>query len=166
MSMKRDTTYSRPQLVLLVALRVAIGWHLMYEGLVKIFQPQWTSYSYLMDSQGFLSGVFHKLATNPSLLGVVDFLNAWGLTLIGLSMIIGLLSRYAKIAAMALLLFYYLAHPPLLTTEYLFPGEGSYLWVNKNLIELLAVAVLYVFPTGNIIGLDRLVFKQKKSAEH
>ncbi len=157
--MKRDTNYSPPRLVLLVALRVAIGWHLMYEGIVKIFQPNWTSYGYLMDSQGFMSGFFRNIATSPVLLIVVDFLNAWGLTLIGFSMIIGLLSRYAKIAAMVLLLFYYLAHPPLLTTEYLFPGEGSYLWVNKNLVELLAVAVLFVFPTGHIIGIDRFFRK-------
>lgn len=159
--MKENTNYSLPRLVLLVALRVAIGWHLMYEGVVKIFQPNWTSYGYLMDSQGFLSGFFHNLASSPMLLAVIDFLNAWGLTLIGLSMIIGLLSRYAKIAAMFLLLFYYLAHPPLLTTEYLLPGEGSYLWVNKNLVEMLAVAVLFVFPTGHIIGLDRFLGKRR-----
>lgn len=161
MKINKDLNYSPPQLVLLVALRVAIGWHLMYEGLVKIFQPQWSSYSYLMDSQGFLSGFFHNMASNPALLAMIDFLNIWGLTLVGLSMIIGLLSRYAKIAAMVLLLFYYLAHPPLLTTEYLFPGEGSYLWVNKNLIELLAVAVLFVFPTGHIIGIDRFFRKDR-----
>ncbi len=159
MNKKNEISYSQPQLVLLVALRVAIGWHLMYEGLVKIFQPQWSSYNYLMDSQGLMSGFFHNMASNPTLLAIIDFLNILGLTLVGLSLIIGLFSRYAKIAAMVLLLFYYMAHPPLLTTEYLFPGEGSYLWVNKNLIELLAVAVLFVFPTGHIIGIDRFFRK-------
>ena len=39
--------------------------------------------------------------------------------------------------------------------------EGSYLLVNKNLIELAALAVLWLFPTGKIIGLDRLIFSLK-----
>ncbi len=154
--------YARPQLILLVALRVAIGWHLMYEGVVKIFQPAWSSYGYLMDSKGWFSGLFQNMAANPDLLSVVDFLNVWGLTLIGFAMITGLFSRVAKIGAMVMLLFYFVAHPPLMMADYIFPGEGSYLWVNKNLIELLAVAVLFVFPTGHIIGIDRLIYNYRK----
>jgi thiosulfate dehydrogenase (quinone) large subunit len=149
--------YNRPQLIMLVALRVAIGWHLMYEGLVKIFQPHWSAYGYLMDSKGLFSDLFHNLATHPTLLAISDFLNMWGLAVAGFAMITGLFSKYAKIGAMILLLFYFIAHPPLMMANYLFPGEGSYLWINKNLIELLAVAVLFFFPTSHIIGLDRII---------
>ena len=35
-------------------------------------------------------------------------------------------------------------------------AEGTYLLVNKNLIEACAVAVLFAFRTGRIAGLDRL----------
>jgi hypothetical protein len=35
-------------------------------------------------------------------------------------------------------------------------AEGTYLLVNKNLIEACAVAVLFAFRTGSIAGLDRL----------
>lgn len=160
---KQSVLYTPSRLVLLVMLRVAIGWHLMYEGLAKLLQPNWSAYGYLMDSKGWFSQFFQNMAGNPGLLNVVDFLNMWGLTLIGFSMIIGLFSRYAKAAAMLILLFYYIAHPPLMNVEYLFPGEGSYLWVNKNLVELLAVAVLFVFPTGHIIGLDRFIRGKTKA---
>lgn len=163
--MNNQTEYSRMQLILLVGLRVAIGWHFMYEGIAKIFQPNWTSYGYLMDSKGWFSEIFRDMASNPGLLNVADLLNIWGATLIGFAMIIGFLSRYAKIAAMIMLLFYYLAQPPLMTAEYIFPGEGSYLWVNKNLIEFLAIAVLFVFPTGHIVGIDRLINKSRKNNE-
>jgi thiosulfate dehydrogenase (quinone) large subunit len=155
--------YTRPQLILLVALRVAIGWHLMYEGLVKLFQPHWTAYGYLMDSKGWFSESFRSLAANPQMLAVSDFLNMWGLTLAGFALIAGVFARYAKIGAMILLLFYFIAHPPLMMANYLFPGEGSYLWINKNLIELLAVAVLFVFPTSQIIGVDRLIKNYRNS---
>lgn len=155
--MNKKWVYSRTQLILLVALRVAIGWHLMYEGLVKIFQPEWSSYGYLMDSKGWFSDLFHNMAANPGLLNVVDFLNMWGLTLVGFAMIAGIFTQIAKVGALIMLLFYFVAHPPLIMAEYIFPGEGSYLWVNKNLIELLAVGVLFVFPTGHIVGIDRLI---------
>ena len=153
-------SYTPVRLTLLVLLRVAIGWHLMYEGLVKILQPNWSAYGYLMDSKGWFSAFFQNMAGNPGVMNVIDFLNMWGLTLIGFSMIVGLFSLYAKVGAMLLLLFYYAAHPPLMHVEYLFPGEGSYLWVNKNLVELLAVGVLFVFRTGHIVGIDRLVRKR------
>lgn len=156
------TAYSRVQLTLLVALRVSIGWHLMYEGLVKLFQPGWSAYGYLMDSKGWFSGIFQSLAANPGALAIADFLNMWGLTLIGLAMIVGLFSRAAKIGAIVMLLFYFLAHPPLMNADYIFPGEGSYLWINKNLIEMLAVGVLFVFPTSHIIGIDRLIKNIRK----
>ncbi|GAG09256.1 unnamed protein product, partial [marine sediment metagenome] len=42
------------------------------------------------------------------------------------------------------------------------PVEGSYLIVNKNLIEMCALFVLTIFPTGTIIGLDRLIFLKNK----
>lgn len=155
--MTKNSDYTLTQLALLVALRVAIGWHLMYEGIVKLMQSEWSSYAYLMDSKGWFSEFFQNMAANPALLSVIDFLNMWGLTLIGFAMIVGIFTRVAKAGALLLLLFYYVAHPPLMMTDYIFPGEGSYLWVNKNLIELLAVAVLFAFPTGKIIGIDRLI---------
>jgi len=153
--------YSTSKLVLLVALRVAIGWHFMYEGIVKLLHGNWTSYAFLMDSKGWFSGVFRSLASNPTTLAISDQMNMWGLTLIGFALITGTLTRYAKIGGMILLLFYFAAQPPLMMAEYLFPSEGSYLWVNKNLIELLALGVLYVFPTGHIIGIDRLLKRLK-----
>ena len=57
----------------MVVLRVLIGWHFFYEGIVKLVNPNWTSVSYLMDSKGFLSGFFVNLATNPGVLQVVIF---------------------------------------------------------------------------------------------
>ena len=36
-------------------------------------------------------------------------------------------------------------------------AEGAYMIINKTLIELCALFVTLLFPTGHIIGLDRLV---------
>lgn len=153
--------YTNAQLFWLVALRVFIGWHFLYEGVVKLANPNWSSIGYLMDSQGFMSSFFYSLAANPTALGVVDFLNVWGLIAIGLGLIVGAFTQLSVISGILLLALYYLSHPPFVGLKYLLPMEGSYLLVNKNLIELAALVILWLFPTGKLIGLDRLIFSIK-----
>jgi len=144
----------------LVILRVAIGWHFLYEGVVKLLNPNWTSVGYLLDSKGLFSFFFRYLASSQDLISVMNFLNEWGLTLVGLSLILGLFTRLATISAMALLVIYYLSHPPFIGLTYALPSEGSYLFVDKIFIEFCALGVLSVFPTGQYIGIDRLIFRK------
>jgi thiosulfate dehydrogenase [quinone] large subunit len=150
--------YSKWQFTALLLLRVLIGWHFLYEGLVKLINPDWSSIGYLLDSKWILSGFFHSLAANPGVLNVVDFLNVWGLILVGLGLVLGVFTRISTVGGMVLLGFYYLSHPPLLNLEYVLPSEGSYLIVNKTLIEMFGLWVLYLFPTGRIMGIDRIIF--------
>jgi thiosulfate dehydrogenase [quinone] large subunit len=159
--MKKTPEYSTWQLWALVILRVAIGWHFLYEGLIKLLNPDWSSLGYLMDSGGIFEGIFQSMAGNATLLNMMDFLNVWGLILIGAGLILGLFTRIAAISGMVLLAFYYLSHPPIIGVTYAIPSEGSYLWVNKNLIELLTLWVVLLFPTWKNVGLDRFLFNKK-----
>lgn len=154
--------YTGLQLSSLVILRVFIGWHFLYEGLSKLVNPDWSSVGFLLDSKGAFSGLFISLASSPALLRIVDFLNVWGLIAVGLGLILGILSRYAIAGGIALLVLYYLSHPPLVGIKFSAPSEGSYLWVNKNLVEIVALWVLYMFPSSEIIGLDRFIWKIRK----
>lgn len=153
--------YSNSQTLWLVALRMLIGWHFLYEGIVKVLNPKWTSLAYLSDSKGWLASFFQSLASNQTTLDVVNFLNEWGLVLIGFGLIVGCFARIATISGMVLLAFYYLSHPPFIGAAYMMPTEGSYLWIDKNIIELAALGVLYVFPTSHIFGLDYFICKPK-----
>jgi thiosulfate dehydrogenase [quinone] large subunit len=47
---------------------------------------------------------------------------------------------------------------------YSIPTEGSYLIVNKNLVELAALAVILVTRTGRDAGLDRLWPRRVRAA--
>lgn len=162
--MKKQTSYSKSQTFCLVFLRLLIGWHFLYEGLVKMLNSNWSALPYLMDSKGFMSGIFQYIADDPTLLSLTNGLNTYGLTLIGLFLILGCFSRYATIGAVAFLAMYYLSHPPFIGADYMMPTEGTYLWVDKNLIEIGALLVLLVFPTSHIIGLDQYICKRKKAA--
>ncbi len=154
------TNYSALQTTALVILRMLIGWHLLYEGITKLINPYWSSAGYLMESKWIFSGLFQSIVANPTVLKIVDFLNEWGLIAIGLGLIAGFLTEIATIAGIVLLVLYYFANPPLVGLAYSMPTEGSYLIVNKILIEAVVLFVLAVFPTGKKIGLDVFLFRK------
>ena len=153
--------YSKSQTFWLVALRMLVGWHFLFEGLVKVLNPKWTSMGYLLDSKGWFSSLFNFMASNKSLMTVIDLMNEWGLVLIGLGLIVGCFTRLACIGGITLLGLYCLSHPHFIGVEYMLPFEGSYLYIDKNLIEMASLAVLYVFPTSKIFGLDGFIIKLK-----
>jgi uncharacterized membrane protein YphA (DoxX/SURF4 family) len=150
------------RLAVLIALRIAIGWHFLYEGVVKILNPNWSSAPFLVESRWIFSGVFHWMAETPAVLRAVDLLNAWGLTLIGLGLILGFLTRLAALSGAALLALYYVANPPLIGIETGMITEGNYLFVDKNTVELLALAVVAALPTGGVLGLDRYLVARRR----
>ena len=94
------------------ALRMAIGWHFLYEGISKLIVENWTSYSYLANSTGPFSGFYHLISSSGSVLKIVDLLNIYGLILIGLALFIGIFIRFAAAAGALLLALYYFAYPP------------------------------------------------------
>ena len=55
---------------ILVALRVLIGWHFLYEGVVKLLEPNWTSGAYLAESRWIFAPIFHWIAQTPAALTV------------------------------------------------------------------------------------------------
>ena len=161
------------QQVTLVLLRTLIGWHFLYEGYYKVSLPAWTP-----DGQplgAFSSGGFIKAATGPlgrlarnvadaGLLPTLDKVIVFGLLAVGVSLILGLVTRAGCVGAVALLaLFYFTAVPTTgLPQDH---AEGTYLLVNKTLIEGLAVLTLYAFDTGRIAGLDRLWHDRRSASK-
>ena len=160
--MRTRINYTGTQKFWLVILRMAVGWHFLYEGLSKLTNPNWSSVAYLLDSEGFMKEFFINLAGNPGLLQVVDFLNVWGLIAIGAGLITGTLARAAAVSGAVLLGFYYLSHPPMPALRYSVPMEGSYLVVSKIFIEMILMVILFLFPTSREFGVDRLIFGRKR----
>jgi len=147
----------------LLLLRFLIGWHILYEGIAKLLNPQWSSMEFLQESQWILSGFAQWIISDQGVLSVVDFLNTWGLIVIGLGLILGLFSRAAAVAGAILLFVYYLNTPPITGIEYTLPRDGSYLIVDKTLIEAAALCVLALFPTSKKFGLDAFIKVRRKN---
>lgn len=152
---------SAGQVSSLVVLRIFIGWHFLYEGLLKLYSPAWTAKGYLL-SASFFQVLFRWMASD-SLIPVIDTLNIAALVAVGVCLLLGFQTRGASLLGIGLLLLYYFAHPP-------FPGlpqgpsEGSYWLINKNLIEAAALYVLYLFPTEYYFGIMRL--KKRNQIQH
>jgi thiosulfate dehydrogenase [quinone] large subunit len=157
-----DPTGSRAAALLL--LRTLVGWHFLYEGYFKVMLPGWSAgghplpawhaAGYLQSAGGPIQPVFHQLAT-PALSGWIDLLVIVALIAVGLSLMLGLLTDAGCAVGLALLTLFYLARVPLAGLPQA-GAEGTYLVVDKTLVEWGAVLVLLVFRTGRLAGLDRL----------
>ena len=148
----------------LILARTLIGWHFAYEGYYKLMLPgwsragepmqAWSAAGYLHAASGPLAPLMHMLA-QPRALTIIDLLVPLGLLLVGVSLVTGLFTQSGCVGAACFLTLFYLSMIP--TSGAPQPGtEGTYLIVNKNLIELAAVLVIAAFRTGRIAGLDLL----------
>jgi thiosulfate dehydrogenase [quinone] large subunit len=159
--MSHDISVSRRQQIALVVLRTLVGWHFLYEGYVKLLNPAWgrdghplaawSSAGYLKAATGPLADLFHSLGS-AAWVGRLDIAVAVLLIAVGLSLMLGLFTQLGCIGAMGLLALFYVSAIPLGVPEA--RTEGSYLIVNKNLIELASVFVIFTFRTGQVVGLD------------
>jgi thiosulfate dehydrogenase [quinone] large subunit len=160
--MNTKMNYTPWQLYAMTELRVIIGWHFLYEGLAKLMKPGWSAAGFLLQSKWLLAPVFKWIAGNPTLLSIVNQLNIWGLIAIGLGLMVGCLTRFASLAGIGLILLYYSCNPPFIGLYYSLPSEGNYLFVNKNVVEMAALLVLFKFQTSHILGFDRFIALWRK----
>jgi uncharacterized membrane protein YphA (DoxX/SURF4 family) len=92
-----------------------------------------------------------------TLLTWVDLLTMLLLTISGGCLLVGLWTRCNCVFLALFLLLTYLLFPPFPWLAAQPNTEGSYLWVNKNLIEMLALLALATTPSGRWFGLDSLI---------
>ena len=147
------------QMIALALLRILIGWHFLYEGVVKLMKPDWSSSSFLLQARGPLAGFFHWISNSPEALRYADLMNIWGLILIGLGLMLGCFTRVASGAGLLLILLYYFCNPPFIGYFYSLPSEGSYLIINKNLVEAAALLAILVLHSGRYYGIDQILHK-------
>jgi len=171
MSTENTVNLSGAQQFALVSLRTLIGWHFLYEAYYKLVSPAWSpgggpltpwsAAGYLKGASGPLAGIFQRLI-GAGYTTTIDRTVKVALLLIGLSLLLGLFTRVGGVAALLFLSLFYLLYVPTVGVPQ--PNaEGTYLIVNKTLIEAAAVLVLLFFDTGRIAGLD-LLFKRRRSA--
>src|SRR5579883_730755 len=87
----------------------------------------------------------------------LDLATMYGLTVLGACLIVGLFTRLSCLLAAGFLVMTYLCMPPFPWLPSAPNNEGFYLFVNKNVIECLALLALATTTSGRWLGLDALV---------
>jgi thiosulfate dehydrogenase [quinone] large subunit len=129
----------------LVTVRVVIGWLFFYAGYSKLTNPDWSAAGYLQGAETF-NGFYQWLASD-GMIGITNFLNAWGLTLIGIALILGLFTRLASfLGAMMMILYWF----PVLT----FPTVEHGFLVDDHIVYAALLVYLGLARAGRIGGLD------------
>jgi uncharacterized membrane protein YphA (DoxX/SURF4 family) len=141
--------------IIITLLRMAIGWHFLYEGIAKIMIDGWSSQAYLANTSGFFSPFYHWLASSPAI-GVIDWMNIIGLILIGLALFTGIFIRLSAAAGALLLILYYFAYPPFGLSLAGVSRESHLFIVDTFLLETIALLFL-TFYRDKGYGIDHLL---------
>ncbi|MEK7151162.1 MAG: DoxX family protein [Patescibacteria group bacterium] len=126
-------------------LRIVVGWMMLYAGLTKIFNPNWSAAFYLKGAKTFPS--FFNWFMQPNVLPITNLLNEWGLTILGISLILGVFVRLTSIYGMILMLLYYL---PILDFPY--PNPHAFI-VDEHIIYASILLFFIAINAGRIWGL-------------
>lgn len=134
------------QKISLLLLRLVMGWMFFYAGITKVINPGWSAGGYLKGAKNLVW--FYGWLTTPAILPYINFINEWGLTLLGISLILGVAIRYSTVAGSLLMLLYYLV-----ILDFPYPDKNSFL-VDQHIIFILALTTLAAFKAGQVWGLE------------
>lgn len=140
------------QKVLLTLLRVSMGWLMFYAGITKVLNPGWSAAGYLNSAKTF-AGIYQWFA-RPEILPTINFLNEWGLTLLGAALILGVAVRLSSVPGALLMALYYF---PIL--QFPIAGTHSYI-VDEHVVYALVLLLLGAMSAGRVWGLDDLLSKK------
>ncbi len=126
-----------------VLLRLVLGGLFLATGWSKI-STGWSAATYLAVANGPFAEWFRSLAGN----GIIDVLNAWGLFLLGIALIIGLLTRPAALFGIALMTLYYLAH---------FVENTAHGYIDEHVIYAAVLLLFVAGGAGHAFGLNATV---------
>ena len=131
--------------VSLFLLRITSGWMFFWAGITKVLDPTWSAAGYLKGAKLFTD--FYEVLTLPSVLPIVNFVNEWGLTLLGASLIFGIGVRLSSILGAVLMLLYYF---PL---GFPYPNAHSFI-VDEHIIYAAMLLYFAAIRGGRIWGLE------------
>ncbi len=130
----------------LFILRVSVGWLMFYAGYTKLIDPTWSAAGYLKGAKTFPE--FFNWFLQPGILPIVNFVNEWGLTLLGVSLILGIFVRFSSVLGAVLMMLYYF---PVL--QYPYPNPHSYI-VDEHIIYALVLLFFAAVRAGRVWGFE------------
>jgi len=119
---------------------------MFYAGITKILTPNWSAAFYLKDAKTFPA--FFQWFLRPDILPITNFLNEWGLTILGASLILGVFVRLTSIYGIVLMMLYYF---PILQFPY--PNPHAYI-IDEHIIYAFVLLFFAAVRAGRVWGLE------------
>lgn len=134
------------QKISLFLLRILMGWLFFYAGITKVLNPEWSAAGYLKGAKTFVW--FYQWLLSPNVLPIINFINEWGLTLLGVSLILGIGVRLSSILGAVLMLLYYFV-----ILDFPYPNPNSFL-VDQHIIFAFVLLLFANLRAGRVWGLE------------
>ena len=147
----------------IVILRIVMGWTLFQGGITKVLDPNWTAAGFLLHAipEGNpLTAFFASMAGNA----VIDGLVAWGLTLTGIGLITGALTRWCAFWGAFMMLMFWAASLTGGIAQGL-PLEHGWV-VDDHMVYAVLLYGLGAIGAGRILGVDGLLEKVQLVRDH
>ena len=132
---------------LIVFFRIAMGWTFLYAGLRQVSDPNFTVAVFLEHTKTFHDQL--AVFALPAIAPYTTFLVKWGHTLIGLSLIAGLLVRVSGPFGVMLMGVYYLAH-----MDWPYIENHLNFIIDYHLVYGAVIVYLIAKNAGHVWGLD------------
>lgn len=133
------------QKISLAVVRIVMGLMFFYAGITKVVNPEWTAAGYMKGAKNFVG--MYEWFSSPGILPIVDFLNAWGLTLLGVALILGIAVRLGAFFGVIMMLMYYFV-----ILDFPYPNAHAFI-VDEHIIYSAVLVFLGLVGAGRYFGL-------------
>lgn len=138
---------------LIVLLRLSMAWVFLYAASHQIFGG--FSVTGFLGSTKTFHWLFGPMTAEP-VAGVLSFLVGYGHLLIGLSLLLGLLTRVSAIAGIALMALYWMAH-----MNFPYISDTTNFLLDEHVVYALVLGLVIATHAGHIFGLDAWAARQQ-----
>jgi len=148
--MSKEDFFSKESKFMVFLLRLFLGIIMFYAGITKVLTPNWSASSFLTGQATY--GPFKEVFLIFANSSLVDFLVMWGLTLIGLALIVGLFVRLASFFGIFLMVMFYLPRIP--------PAPPAW-FIEEHAIYATIFLLLIFTKSSSYLGLQKYFIKTK-----
>ncbi|PIT91223.1 hypothetical protein COU17_01185 [Candidatus Kaiserbacteria bacterium CG10_big_fil_rev_8_21_14_0_10_49_17] len=135
---------------IIVVNRILMGWLMFFAGIEKVLNPSWSASGFLLHAKTFPD--FYAWFALPANSWWIDPLNAWGILLIGVALLVGVGVRPAAWAGALLMILYYFPHVA-------FPYLEHGFIVEEHIIYAALFMLIAIMPQALEVGLGTYLRK-------
>ncbi len=133
---------------LIATMRITMGWLFIWNGWLHIKDPSWTAVGYI--SKSHIAPQFFSWLATPDILEWVNFLNSWGILVLGICLVIGFSTRIAASFGIIAMILYYI--PTI--SKFPFLTNGS-LFISEHIFYILILISLIILNAGQYFGFGK-----------